>query len=97
MALPGSSTHATESSETNAGLPTEHSEEGRPPQGRYAPIVEVAFNNGMWWSIPQQRSAELYAKLEAGQDAGLYMGPGYLTQGIMETRRPRDFDQSMHD
>ena len=37
MALPGSSGHATEWSETIAGLATEHSEEGRPPQGKYAP------------------------------------------------------------
>ena len=69
MALPGSSGHATEWSGTIPGLATEHSEEGRPPQGRYAPIIEVAFKNGRRWSIPQQMSAELYAKFEAGQDA----------------------------
>ena len=49
-----------------SGLATEHSEEGRPPR---IPIIEVAFGKGMWWSIPQQMSAELYAKFEAGQDA----------------------------
>ena len=40
--------------------------EGWPPR---IPIIEVAYSNGMWWSIPQQVSAELYAKFEAGQDA----------------------------
>ena len=60
---------ATEHSETlfdASGLATEHSEEAKPPR---IPITEVAFNKGMWWSIPEQMSAELYAKFEAGQDA----------------------------
>ena len=42
----------------------EHPEEGRPPR---IPITEVAFGEGMWWSIPQQMSAALYAKFEAGK------------------------------
>ena len=45
----------------------EHPKEGRPPR---IPIIEVDFPKGMWWSIPQQMSAELYAKCEDGQDAG---------------------------
>ena len=49
-----------------SGSSTEHYEEGKPPR---IPIIEVAFGNGKWWSIPQQMSAELYAKFEAGQDA----------------------------
>ena len=60
---------ATEHSETNmdaSGLATEHSEEDKPPR---IPTTEVAFNKGMWWSIPEQMSAELYATVEAGQDA----------------------------
>ena len=44
----------------------EHPEEGRPPR---IPIIEVAFPKEMWWSIPQQMSAGLYAKFEARQDA----------------------------
>ena len=61
---------ATEHSETiidASGLATEHSEEGRPLR---IPIIEVAFSKGMWWSIPQEMSAELFAKFKAGQDAG---------------------------
>ena len=60
---------ATEHSETiidASGPATEHSEEGRP---RRIPIIEVAFSKGMWWSIPQEMSAQLFAKFEAGQDA----------------------------
>ena len=34
------------------------------------PIVEVAFRDGKWWSIPQETSAELYDKYVNGQDAG---------------------------
>ena len=61
---------ATEHSETiidASGPATEHSEEGRP---RRIPIIEVAFSKGMWWSIPPEMSAELFAKFKAGQDAG---------------------------
>ena len=60
---------ATEHSETiidASGPATEHSEEGRPLR---IPIIEVAFSKGMWWSIPQEMSAELFAKFQAGQDA----------------------------
>ena len=34
------------------------------------PIVEVAFRNGTWWSIPQEISAQLYDKYINGEDAG---------------------------
>ena len=34
------------------------------------PIVEVAFRDGKWWSIPQEMSAELYDKYINGEDAG---------------------------
>ena len=33
------------------------------------PIVQVAFHNGMWWSIPQDMSQKLYAHYKAGKDA----------------------------
>ena len=33
------------------------------------PIIEVAFNNGMWWSIPSEMSQALYEKhLQGEQD-----------------------------
>ena len=50
-----------------SGPATEQSEEGRPLR---IPIIEVAFSKGMWWSIPQEMSAELFEKFKAGQDAG---------------------------
>ena len=34
------------------------------------PIVEVAFRDGTWWSIPQEMSAQLYDKYINGEDAG---------------------------
>ena len=34
------------------------------------PIIEVAFNHGLWWSIPQEVSGALYEKHINGQDAG---------------------------
>ena len=53
--------------EAPQGTATEHSEEGGPLR---IPIIEVAFSKGMWWSIPREMSAQLFAKFEAGQDAG---------------------------
>ena len=35
-----------------------------------SPIIEVAFKNGMWWSIPWEMSQALYEKHLQGQDAG---------------------------
>ena len=34
------------------------------------PIIEVAFNNGMWWSIPCEMSQTLYEKHLQGENAG---------------------------
>ena len=35
------------------------------------PIIEVAFKNGMWWSIPSEMSQGLYEKhLQGEQDIG---------------------------
>ena len=33
-------------------------------------IIEVAFENDMWWSIPPEMSMALYEKHLSGQDAG---------------------------
>ena len=32
-----------------------------PGATEHVPIVEVAFANGKWWSIPQEMSSQLYA------------------------------------
>ena len=34
------------------------------------PIIEVAFKNDMWWSIPAELSAQIYQKYLGGEDAG---------------------------
>ena len=34
------------------------------------PIIEVAFKNGMWWSIPWEMSQALYEKHLQGENAG---------------------------
>ena len=76
---------ATEHSETiidASGPATEHSEEGRPLR---IPIIEVAFSKGMWWSIPQEMSAELFAKFKAGQDAVYTWDWGESGQGAWES------------
>ena len=39
-----------------------------PAEGE-VPIIEVAFKEGIWWSIPQEMSAQLYAFHAIGQDA----------------------------
>ena len=33
------------------------------------PIVEVAFRNDMWWSMPQELSQQLIARMTAGENA----------------------------
>ena len=33
-----------------------------PGATEHVPIVEVAFANGKWWSIPQEMSSQLYEK-----------------------------------
>ena len=42
------------------------------------PIVEVAFRNDTWWTIPEQMSKQLYEAYITGQDAGYTWdwGPG---------------------
>ena len=34
------------------------------------PVIEVAFKNGMWWSIPWEMSQALYEKHLQGENAG---------------------------
>ena len=34
------------------------------------PIIQVAFQNGMWWSIPWEMSQALYEKHLQGENAG---------------------------
>ena len=50
------------------------------------PIVEVAFQYGKWWSIPQEMSAQLYEKYANGQDAGYTWDWGRRTCWRLEAR-----------
>ena len=38
------------------------------------PIFEVAFRNGMWWSIPAEMSTTLYEKYTNNEDANYTWG-----------------------
>ena len=58
------------------------------------PIIEVAFNNGKWWSIPQEMSAQLYEKHEQGQDAGYTWDWG--EGGRVGSWRPEGEDTSIN-
>ena len=40
-----------------------------PGATEHVPIVEVAFANGKWWSIPKEMSSQLYEKYVQDQDA----------------------------
>ena len=40
-----------------------------PGATEHVPIIEVAFANGKWWSIPQEMSSQLYEKYVQDQDA----------------------------
>ena len=46
--------------------PSEYSSAVQPT----VPIFEVAFKNGMWWSIPAEKSREMYEKYINNQDVG---------------------------
>ena len=40
-----------------------------PGATEHVPIVEGAFANGKWWSIPKEMSSQLYEKYVQDQDA----------------------------
>ena len=46
--------------------PSEYSSAVKPA----VPIFEVAFKNGMWWSIPADISQQMYEKYENNEDVG---------------------------
>ena len=48
------------------------------------PIFEVAFKNGMWWSMPDYLSQELYEKYEKGQDVSYCWDWGNSRYGSFE-------------
>ena len=42
----------------------------QPPDSESVPIIEVAFRNGMWWSLPEAMSKQLYEQYAENNDAG---------------------------
>ena len=45
------------------------------PEGLLVPIIQVAYHNDLWWSIPTNMSGQLYENHRMGRDA-LYMWDG---------------------
>ena len=78
---------------------TEQSEEGRPPPMGLGnlecfPIIEVAFNKEMWWSMSPKLSAELFAKCKAGQEARYtWEGRTYIIDFVRKEQRNLDNDR----
>jgi hypothetical protein len=38
----------------------------------FVPIFEVAYSDGMWWSLPQDLSEDIYEKYADGQPTATY-------------------------
>ena len=73
---------------------TEHAAEEVDVHGSKVPIIEVAFKSGHWWSIPQDMSAQLYAKHMQGEDGGYTWDWG--EDGRAGSWRPEGFDTSIN-
>ena len=65
-----------------------HDDEGSAPAftmpNNMIPIIEVSFEaygKGMWWSMPQQMSAEIYNKHMSGENAAYTWDSGDSSQG----------------
>ena len=50
-----------------------HTEVNSAEQPALIPIIEVAFKDNMWWSIPECDSRVLYEKMEHGGEDGVYI------------------------
>ena len=67
MSTTGSTTNSAEQPVAGSGPATQPPNSAGQPA---IPIFEVAFRNGMWWSIPAEISARLYEKYTNNEDAG---------------------------
>ena len=61
--------HASENLTARGGLHPPNGVDLTALAGLTVPIIEVAYKNGKWWSIPQDVSAQMYALHTQGQDA----------------------------
>ena len=59
--------HCTSAAPADSGEQPVHSEVNSAEQPALIPIIEVAFKNGMWWSIPWEMSQALYKKHLQGE------------------------------
>ena len=64
----GSAGQPVRSESDSAGQPARPDADSAAQPGRI-PVIEVAFNSGMWWSIPLEKSQALYDKHLRGEDA----------------------------
>ena len=62
---------ALQSIETDSSGAPEHAQLGDMARrsAPFVPVVEVAFPNDMWWSMPEELSEQLVARRNEGQDA----------------------------
>ena len=64
-----------------------------PPEEPSIPIFEVAFRNGMWWSMPAELSMLLFQKYNAGENAGYTWDWGESRSGSW---KPADEETSIN-
>ena len=57
------------------------------------PIIEVSFGRGMFWSLPQEMSKQIYEKYQSGENAGYTWDWGDSRTG---TWRPDDEPTSLN-
>ena len=57
------------------------------------PIIEVSFGRGMFWSLPQEMSKQVFEKYQSGGNAGYTWDWGDSREG---TWRPDDEPTSMN-
>ena len=63
--------HSASAIPADSAVKPVHSDSDRVAQPGKVPVIEVAFPNGMWWSIPWEMSQALYEKhLQGEQDIG---------------------------
>ena len=62
--------HCTSAAPADSGEQPVHTEVNSAEQPALIPIIEVAFKNGMWWSLPDWMSRDLYEKFRQGEDGG---------------------------
>lgn len=66
---------------TEFGLLSDVTMEDVPDHSEQYPILEVAFNNDMWWSMPKQLSQQLFDEYAAGRNVSFMWDWGGTRSG----------------